>query len=84
LSDYADNLSELPAPQNAKYREIYKGMMIGAGGFSLNTTKEAICNGHYDLIAFGRWFLSNPDLVARLRNGNDLNIDHRNSFYDGG
>ena len=44
LSDYADNLSELPTPQNVKYREIYKGMMIGAGGFSPNSAKEAIYN----------------------------------------
>jgi len=83
LAGYTVNSPKLPALRNAKYREIYKGMMIGAGGFSPNSAREAIDNGCYDLIAFGRWFLSNPDLVGRLKSGADLNVYHRASFYGG-
>jgi N-ethylmaleimide reductase len=84
LSNCTDSLLESSPPLSAKYRKIYKGVMMGAGGFNPNSAKEAIDRGHYDLIAFGRWFLSNPDLVARLKGGDDLNIYHRASFYGGG
>lgn len=70
--------------QNTKYRRIYKGTLIGAGGFTPKSAARAIAKGDYDIIAFGRWFLSNPDLPERLRLGRDLNVYHRPAFYGGG
>lgn len=84
LSDSAGGAIESTPLQNLKYRQIYSGKMIGAGGFSPKSAREALNNGNYDLIAFGRWFLSNPDLVKRLKSGENLNIYHRQSFYGGG
>lgn len=68
---------------NSRFREIFKGTLIGAGGFTLETARLSVQNGTYDLIAFGRWFISNPDLVARLASGSDLNIYERKTFYGG-
>ena len=84
LGGYQDNTPLLPPLQNMNYREIYRGTMIGAGGFTPTSAQAEIDNGSYDLIAFGRWFLSNPDLVNRLKNGSDLNVYQRDYFYGGG
>ena len=83
LSDYEQESQALLPLQNTKYRELFQGVLIGAGGFSPKSAQVAIYKGKYDLIAFGRWFLSNPDLVMRLNNGDDLNIYHRDTFYGG-
>jgi N-ethylmaleimide reductase len=37
-----------------------------------------------DLIAFGKLFLANPDLVERLRKNASLNVPKKDSFYGGG
>ena len=54
---------------------------MAAGGFTPATAQAAIEDGHYDLIGFGRWFISNPDLPARIRCGADLNVYDRSTFY---
>ncbi len=68
---------------NTHYREIYNGTLIGAGGFTPVSGTKAIESGAYDLIAFGRWFLSNPDLPERIKSGSELNIYDRETFYGG-
>jgi 2,4-dienoyl-CoA reductase-like NADH-dependent reductase (Old Yellow Enzyme family) len=40
-----------------------------AGGFTPRTADAAVAADAYDLVAFGRWFLANPDLPERLRRG---------------
>lgn len=67
---------------NAKYRQMYTGTLMAAGGFTPATAAEALKEGHYDLIAFGRWFISNPDLVERIRSGAPLNVYDRATFYE--
>eukprot|EP00462_Mataza_sp_D1_P024387 CAMPEP_0175133358 /NCGR_PEP_ID=MMETSP0087-20121206/7597_1 /TAXON_ID=136419 /ORGANISM="Unknown Unknown, Strain D1" /LENGTH=409 /DNA_ID=CAMNT_0016415837 /DNA_START=32 /DNA_END=1261 /DNA_ORIENTATION=- len=64
-----------------KYRPVYKGVMMGAGGFTPTSAAAAIEAGTYDLIAMGRWFIANPDLPTRLRDGLPLNKYNRNTFY---
>ena len=68
---------------NKRYRAIYDGTLIGAGGFTPLTAASAVADGHYDLIAFGRWFLANPDLPDRIARDQKLNIYDRNTFYGG-
>ena len=77
-----DNTFEVPE-SNYKYREIYQGTLMGAGGFTPLTARKALSEGNYDLIAFGRWFLSNPDLPERIKNGHKLNVYDRDTFYGG-
>jgi N-ethylmaleimide reductase len=70
--------------RNARFRTLYRGTLIGAGGFTPLTAEAAVAEGKYDLIAFGRWFLANPDLPERLREGTPLNVYDRKTFYGTG
>ena len=57
----------------AEFRTYFHGPLIGNVGYSQETAEATIAAGHADLIAFGRPFISNPDLVARFANGWPLN-----------
>jgi N-ethylmaleimide reductase len=73
---------ELPIKNGENYRQFWKGTLMGGGGFNPNNVAGALTpNGPYDLIAFGRWFISNPDLPERLRQGVPLNVYNRKTFY---
>lgn len=52
----------------AEFRSVYRGTLIGNCGYTQETAEKAIEEGHADLIAFGRPFISNPDLVQRFKN----------------
>ncbi|KAM0324683.1 hypothetical protein ACHAQA_008076 [Verticillium albo-atrum] len=58
--------------------------VIVAGGYTPETAQQA-ADVHYSkwnvLVAFGRHFLANPDLVFRIENGIELNKYNRNTFY---
>jgi N-ethylmaleimide reductase len=45
---------------------------------------DAVATGRADLVAFGRLFIANPDLVARLRDDRALNTPDTATFYGGG
>ncbi|NNC68013.1 MAG: alkene reductase, partial [Gammaproteobacteria bacterium] len=47
--------------------------LIGNCGYTQETAEQAVADGHADLIAFGRPFISNPDLVERFKNKLPLN-----------
>ncbi len=64
-------------------RKIFKGPMIAAGGFDREGADEALTNNEADMVAFGRHFISNPDLPARLRDNLPLNAYDRDTFYGG-
>ena len=85
LSSPPNNDTAFSAPlSSARFRRIYNGTLIAAGGFTPCTAKRAIEDGHYDLIAFGRWFLANPDLPERIQSGSPLNVYDREKFYSSG
>lgn len=65
------------------FRAAFKGVFISAGGYSAETAEEAIAAGRADAIAFGRLFISNPDLPKRLENKTALNAYDRSTFYGG-
>jgi N-ethylmaleimide reductase len=65
------------------FRPIWKGVLITAGGFTGATADAAIRDGHADAIAFGRIFISNPDLPRRLQSGFPLTPYNRATFYGG-
>ena len=65
------------------FRPIWKGVLITAGGFTGETANAAIADGHADAIAFGRIFISNPDLPRRLSEGFPLTPYNRATFYGG-
>ena len=57
----------------AEFRPVFSGPLMGNCGYTQETAEAAITSGQADLIAFGRPFLSNPDLVERFANGWELN-----------
>jgi N-ethylmaleimide reductase len=65
------------------FRPIWKGVLITAGGFTGEAANAAIAAGHADAIAFGRIFISNPDLPRRLHRGYPLTPYNRATFYGG-
>ena len=65
------------------FRPVWKGVLVTAGGFTGEAVEAAIANGHADAIAFGRIFISNPDLPRRLREGLPLTPYNRKTFYGG-
>ncbi|MBI3094208.1 MAG: alkene reductase [Rhodocyclales bacterium] len=66
-------------------RDAFHGALIACGGFKTAAACNAILQrGHADLIAIGKPFISNPDLVERLRHGTPLAKWDTASFYSGG
>ena len=65
-------------------RQHYKGVIIAAGGFTPESAAAIIAAGDADLVAFGRHFISNPDLPARIRDQAPLAAYERATFYGGG
>ncbi|WP_166298841.1 alkene reductase [Bradyrhizobium sp. 2S1] len=65
------------------YRPMWSGVLISAGNFVGDSAERALAEGHADAIAFGRYFISNPDLPRRLQRGYPLTPYHRPTFYAG-
>lgn len=70
MDGLAFGFHELGDPMTLQeFRSVYKGPLMGNCGYTHETANAAIANGHADLIAFGRPYISNPDLVERFANG---------------
>ena len=68
----------------ALFRAQYQGPIIAAGGFTPQSAIDEVATHKADAIAFGRHFISNPDLVDRIRHHKDLTQYNRATFYGGG
>jgi N-ethylmaleimide reductase len=64
-----------------RLRKIFRGKIIAAGGFEPATAEEAIRHGIADAVAFGRHFVSNPDLPHRIHELLPLTPYDRDTFY---
>jgi N-ethylmaleimide reductase len=73
----------LPPVAAGKMKKIFKGTIIAAGGFEPDSAEEIIEKGDADLVAFGRHFISNPDLPQRIKLGLPLSPYDRTTFYGG-
>ena len=80
----ADLVREGQPSAAAVFRPLWPTVLIDAGGFDRAGAIEAVASGRADAVAFGRWFIANPDLPHRLRVGAPLNPYHRPTFYGGG
>ena len=67
-----------------KMREAYRGTLILSGGYDRSRAEADLASGKGDLIAFGRPFLANPDLPARLASGAPLASPDMSAFYTPG
>jgi len=65
---------ELGEPMTlAEFRKLFHGPLMGNCGYTRESAEKAVADGHADLIAIGRPYLSNPDLVERFAAGAPLN-----------
>lgn len=87
LSEPFTNVSEVPfaVTEIAKhFRPVYHGTLMINGKFTQETGNAVIERGEADLVAFGKPFISNPDLVERFENNLALTEWDQNTFYTPG
>ena len=68
----------------ADFRLGYKGSLIVNGGLTPAEAASLVADGSADAVAFGRLFIANPDLPARIQAGADLNEFDYATAYGGG
>ncbi|CAO3620237.1 unnamed protein product [Cunninghamella blakesleeana] len=83
---FADSLPEGEAPESDTldhFRNIWKGPFIVAGNYTYdyNLAYKVAEKSSNTLVAFGRSFIANPDLVYRIQNHLPLNKYDRSTFY---
>ena len=81
VEDSTFNQPNLSDALVAKVREAFSGTLIWCGGFNGATAQAALDSGLVDLIAFGRPYIANPDLVERLRHDWPLAEAAQSDFY---
>ena len=74
----------VPDALKTALRSAFAGPFILAGGYDGASAEQALAANQADLIAFGRPFLANPDLVARLQANAALNAPDMSTFYTPG
>ena len=68
----------------ASLRKRFKQAYVANNGYDFDLATKVLAEGAADLIAFGKPFISNPDLVERLKKGAPLNPFDKATFYGGG
>src|ERR1700748_1285703 len=68
----------------AALRKRFAGAYIANNGYDFELANKVLSADEADLIAFGKPFLANPDLVERLKRGAPLNAPDKATFYGGG
>jgi len=76
--------SNMEVSNSSIYRPLYKGVLIATTGYTPASAEQAVRDGTLDMVAFARYFVSNPDLPARIRKRAVLNKYDRNTFYSYG
>ena len=85
MDGLAFGFHEMGAPMTlAEFRPLFDQVLIGNCGYTLETAQAAIASGDADLIAFGRPYITNPDLVERFQTGQQLNRWDDNRYWYGG
>lgn len=82
-TDEMDVEAQEPDVSNDFIFDKFNGNVIKAGNILLDGayTKKTISQNDRTLIAFGRYFISNPDLIERLQNSLPINKYDRDTFY---
>lgn len=65
---------QLGMPVSAFMRKHYRGTLIGCGNYDVETGTHAVASGHFDLLAFGRLMIANPNLVDLIRDNESLEL----------
>jgi N-ethylmaleimide reductase len=75
-----------PVPSSIKemFRKLFKNTLILSGGYDASTAERDLEAKKCDLIAVGRTFLANPDLIERWKSNASVNAPDMNTFYTPG
>src|SRR6202049_3510109 len=65
-------------------RKRFKGVYVAHNGYDFALATKVLAANEADLIAFGKPFIANSDLVERLERGAPLNAPDKATFYGGG
>ena len=65
-------------------REVFTGPLVLNQEYRFDNAVEDLSSGLADAISFGRPFISNPDLPARLRDGTEIAPDNYKTWYGPG
>ena len=87
LSEPFTDVSDIPyaVTEIAKhFRPLYNGTLMINGGFDQESGNAVIASGNADLVAYGKPYISNPDLVERFEQGFDLAEWDNDTFYTPG
>ena len=76
--------SSIPIEYIRDVRMRFPGLLILAGGYTADSGEAILQKGLADLIAYGRPFIANPDLVQRFCHGDPLAVPDEDTFYHGG
>jgi N-ethylmaleimide reductase len=71
-------------PISPAIRQVFPGIIVLNSDYDGPTASERMAEGIADAISFGRTFIANPDLVARIRSGAPLNDWDKATFYTQG
>jgi 2,4-dienoyl-CoA reductase-like NADH-dependent reductase (Old Yellow Enzyme family) len=82
--NHAHGVSVIGEPFLRDFRQAFSGTLILAGSMTKARAERLVEDGLIDLAAFGQPFISNPDLVARLRKDIALTPPDRATYYGGG
>jgi len=87
LSEPFTDVSEISFAETdiaKRYRPIYKGTLMINTNFDQEKGNAVLDDGDADLVAFGKPFISNPDLAERFEQGVELDSWDEDTFYSGG
>ena len=74
----------VPDTMKATFRKIFKRTLILSGGYDAERAESDLVERKCDLVAVGRPFLANPDLLTRCKTGATLNAPDMDTFYTPG
>jgi N-ethylmaleimide reductase len=78
-----DKINENAPVTSEIFRAAYEGKFITAGGYDQAMGEKVLEDGLADAVAYGRLYISNPDLAERFKQGAPLNPYNRATFYGG-
>ncbi|GGA83225.1 hypothetical protein GCM10011369_26530 [Neiella marina] len=87
FSENISNYTQMPDSYRQQVRAIYPQPIMVAGKYTQQAATDVINKGYADLVAFGQPFITNPDLVERIRHGialTPVDYDAHATFYGGG
>lgn len=75
---------EVPAAIKRVLRETFTGAYVLSGGYDVARAEADLVEAEGDLVAFGRPFIANPDLVSRFEQSLELAVPDPTTFYTPG